>query len=136
MSDQMKTNLVKYGGSALFVAAMAWAYVSLRDFAGAALVDQFRYLADAFTIPGILLIMFGALLWASNEGAMDGLGYALKHTIKSLIPGGRAKEDETYAEYVERKRANKVTGYSFLFVAGGVTMAVSLVFMVLYYCYA
>ncbi|MGN0999666.1 MAG: DUF3899 domain-containing protein [Faecousia sp.] len=134
MSEKGKANLIKYGSCALFVAVMAWVYIAQRDFAGAELVDKFRYLADAFTVPGVLLVMAGALVWASNQGAMDGLGYSVGNAVRSLIPGGRAKPDETYADYVERKRANRVKGYGFLFLSGGIAVAIALVFMVLFYC--
>lgn len=133
MSDRVKVNLAKYGGCALFVALMAWLYISPRDFANATLVDQYRYLCDAFTVPGLLLILLGGMIWASNLGALHGLLYALRWAMFSLIPGKRWKRDETYGEYVERQNEKRVTGYSFLFYSGLVTMAIALVFMALFY---
>lgn len=132
MSKRVKARLAKYGGSAAFVGLMAWLYISLRDFDGAKLVDKYRMLSDAFAVPGMLLLMFGCLIWISNLGALDGLAYAVSFAFRSLIPGGRYK-DEKYADYVERKRENRVKGYGFLFASGGVTMAISIVFMVLFY---
>lgn len=132
MSKRVKVNLAKYGICAAFVAAMAWLYISLRDFDGAKLVDQYRMLSDAFTVPGIILLMAGCLIWISNTGVLDGLGYVVSFAIRGLIPGGRYR-DEKYADYVERQRENRIKGYSFLFVAGGVTMAVAIVFMILFY---
>ena len=132
MSKQGKTRIAKYGGAAAFAGLMAWLYISLRDFDGAKLVDKYRMLSDAFTVPGILLLMFGCLVWISNLGALDGLAYAVNFAIRSLIPGGRYK-DEKYADYVERKRENRVKGYGFLFISGGMTMAVAIVFMILFY---
>lgn len=132
MSKRVKVLLARYGGSATFVGFMAWLYISLRDFDGAKLVDKYRMLSDAFTVPGILLLMFGCLIWISNLGALDGLAYAVSFAIRSLIPGARYK-DEKYGDYVERKRENRVKGYGFLFISGGVTMAVAIVFMILFY---
>lgn len=133
MSERVKANLIKYGCSAAFVALFAGGYIVSRDFAAAELVDKFRYLADAFTIPGLLLIMAGCLVWAESEGALDGISYAARMAFKSLIPAGRAGADEKYGDYVARKRANKVKGYSFLFIAGAVSMVVAVIFMVLFY---
>ena len=112
---------------------MAAVYIGLRDFAGAELTEKFRMISDALTIPGVLLVMAGCMLWASNQGALDGLGYVTSFMIRGLIPGGRGKKDERYADYVERKRSNPVRGYSFLFISGGIAIALSLVFVALFY---
>ena len=132
MSKRAKSLLTKYGCCAAFVALLAYIYISARDFAGAELWEKLVMICDCLTIPGMLLILAGAMIWVSNMGALDGLSYAVTWTIKSLIPGGRATMDETYADYVERKRENKVTGYGFLFIAGGITMAVAVAFLIAY----
>ena len=131
--SKLKVNLIKYGCSAAFVALMAGAYIGLRDFAGAELVDRYLILCDAFTVPGMLLIMFGCMMWASTTGALDGLGYCVRFAVFSLIPGKRLERDERYGDYIARKRENRVKGYGFLFISGLVTMAVALVFMALFY---
>lgn len=132
MSKRLKVNLVKYGISALICGILVWIYVSTRDFAAQTTMEQYRILCDAFTIPGLLALMFGLLLAISNEGAFDGVGYALSIAWKALIPGGRTKM-EKYFDYVERKREKRGGGFGFLFVVGGVCMAAALVFMVLFY---
>lgn len=133
MSKQAKIRLIKYGAAALFVGVMAYFYVDARDFAGAALVEKCLHLCDAFTIPGILLIMIGALIWVTNLGALDGIAYALRHTLLVLIPGMSLKGDVKYADYVEKRRENPVRGYGFLLISGSITMAIALVFMALFF---
>ena len=133
MSKQARIRLIKYGAAAVFVGILAYIYIAERDFAGAALVEKYWMLCDALTIPGILLIMFGSMVWVANMGALDGIAYALTHTLRSLIPGMRAGADEKYADYVERRREKPVRGYGFLFVSGCITMAVALVFMALFF---
>ena len=133
MSERLTKNLIKYGGSALFVALLAGSYIGARDFAGSALVDKYLILCDAFTVPGMLLICFGAMLWVSTTGALDGLSYAVRFAVYSLIPAKRLERDEKYGDYIERKSQNRVKGYGFLFFAGLITMAVALIFMALYY---
>ena len=133
MSNAWKTRLIKYGGSAAFVAALAYVYLSSREWDGISLMDRYRFLCDALTIPGVLLLMFGCLIWCANMGALDAISYAVGTCIRSLIPGARLGIDEKYADYVERKKQNRVHGYGFLFIAGGVTMAVAMVFFALYY---
>lgn len=131
--SKLRLGLIKYGGCAVFTALMAAAYIGLRDFEEAALVDQYLMLCDAFTIPGMLLIMVGCLIWASNLGALNGLSYVVRIAVFSLIPGKRLERDEAYGDYVARKREKKLKGYGFLFISGLIVMAVAMVFMMLFY---
>ena len=131
--SKLKINLIKYGCCAAFVALLAIAYISPRDFAGAELMDKYLILCDAFTVPGMLLILFGGMMWASSQGALDGLTYVVRYALFSLIPGKRLERDEKYGDYLEHRMQNRVKGYGFLFISGLVTMAVALVFMAQFY---
>lgn len=133
MKDTTKMNLIKYGGCFVFVALLAWIYISNREFVGAERVEQYLILCDAFTVPGVILVMVGCLVWASTQGALDGLSYAMQYAIYSLIPGKRLEADETFGDYLERKRSKRAKGYSFLFISGAVTIIIALIFMGLYY---
>lgn len=133
MSRRWWVNLAKYGGSALFIGLAAWLYLGAYDFPDASLVEKYRLLCDAFTIPGVILLMLGCLIWASGQGALDGVTYALRYAIYSLIPGKLLERSEKYGDYIQRKRENRLKGYGFLFITGGASMAVSLVFMALFY---
>ena len=132
MSDGAKIRLVKYGAAAVFTGLMVWIYISLRPFPGETLAETFKVLCDALTIPGALLLAVGGLVWASNEGALDGLGYVFDVTWKALIPGKRGSVMK-YAEYVQSKREKPVIGYGFLLISGAVVMVAALVFLVLFY---
>jgi hypothetical protein len=74
----------------------------------------------------------GGLSWASSQGALDGLGYVVHVLGKSLIPGKRM-EILKYNEYVMEKREKTPVGFGFLFISGAVVMAISLVFLILFY---
>ena len=136
MSSTLKKNLIKYGVSTFGALALAFFYVYVRvDFSNmeaTTLVEWYRILCDAFTIPGLVLLMFGCLMSLSNAGAMDGLGYVVVNGFRMLIPGAATKM-ERYKEYLERRRESRVRGYGFLYVVGAGCMAISLVFMVLFY---
>ena len=136
MSASLKKNLIKYGVTSILSLALAFLYIYMRvDFSnpGATeLVEWYRIVCDGFTIPGLILLMFGCLMSLSNAGAMDGLGYVVVNGFKMLIPGAAIKM-ERYKEYLERRRANRVRGYGFLYVVGAACMAVALVCMVLFY---
>lgn len=135
MSDKLKSNLLKYGITTGVCAVIAVYYVLSRDFANLELVHQYRILCDAFSIPGLLSILSGALMWVAGEGALDGVGYVLSYAIHALLPGSEHK-GERYSDYKERKHGKKASGYGFLFVIGCVFVAISLVFYALYYSVA
>ena len=136
MISPLKKNLIKYGISVSLALLMAYAFVALRvDFEHpekTELMQWYLVLCDAFTVPGLLYLMFGCFMSLSNQGAMDGLGYVTANAIKMLIPGGATKM-ERYKEYLERRRANRVKGYGFLYVVGAGCMAIAGVFMALFY---
>ncbi|MBP5151353.1 MAG: DUF3899 domain-containing protein [Lachnospiraceae bacterium] len=117
-------------GIALFIF-----YLVSRDFPVAELKENYRILADAATVPGLLFVMFGALVWAAGKGAVDGVSFAMSRALQALIPGARANADETYADYLERRREKrkKSLGYSFLLLTGLGFMIVAVVFVVLFY---
>ena len=128
----MKEKLLKHGITGAVCLGLAAVYALTRDFTVLSLVAKFRILCDAFTIPGILCLCVGALLWVSNDGFFYGLSYCLEIAWKALIPGGRRKT-ERYYDYVARKKEKKITGYGFLFAWGGGCMAAAIVFLVLFY---
>ena len=135
MSKEQKTKLIKYLTSFLLGGGIVYLYLSLREFPAADAKENYRMIADATTVPGMLYIMSGALAWASSLGALDGISYALRNAFRALIPGARLREDEKYADYVEKRRekAKKSSGYGFLFITGAVFMAVSLFFILMFY---
>ena len=100
--------------------------------AGAPASEKYRALCDAFTVPAVLLLAFGALLWVAGEGVFVGIGWAMKNALLLMIPG-QGRNRESYAEYRERKLAGgKATGLGFLFAVGAVFLVIALVFLVLY----
>ena len=132
MSKKVQTRLLKYGITGGICLCLVAIYCVARDFSGLELVEKYRTLCDAFTIPGVLSLCVGVLIWASNDGIFYGLGYCLDVARKALIPGGRWKM-EKYYDYVMRHREKAITGYGFLFICGIVCMAVAIVFLVLFY---
>lgn len=123
----------KYGGSFLFVAAMAYLYLLPRDLTGTGGKEIYRLLCDALTVPGVLLLCAGALVWVSNLGALDGLRYGLRLAYRALIPGKRLQKEESYHDFVVSRREKQVKGYGFLLISGIATVALSLLFLGLYY---
>lgn len=131
----LKKNFLKYGISGAIALGLAYLYISLRadlnNPGSLPLLEWYRVICDAFTIPGLVFTMLGFLVTLSNQGALDGIGYAATVALKMLI--GAGANQERYAEYLERRRANRMKGYGFLYVVGIACLAVALVFMGLFY---
>lgn len=128
--------IIKYALGFIFGGIMSFLVMRNYGFSTAeTLAQRYKILCDAFTMPGILILAIGALVWLSAQGATDSVSYLVGGLFKRLLPVGKWKDErfEQYYDYVERKRANRPKGYGFIFVIGGVFMAVALVFMFLFY---
>ena len=135
MKKAAKGTILKYGISTFIAVFLIWLYLSERDLAGATVLEKYRMLCDAFFIPGILFLMVGGLVWASTKGAMDGISFLVQNLFRSLIPGARAHTTQKYYDYLQerKEKRKKASSYRFLFVVGGICMALSLVFLFLFY---
>ncbi len=136
MSQSLRGNLKKSAIAAALGLLLVYTFIAFRvdfsDLSGVELIDWYRMLCDAFTIPGLLMLMFALLMTISNQGALDGLGYVAVNGLKMLIPGAAAKM-ERYLEYVERRRKNRAKGYGFLYVVSAIFLAFAGIFLVLFY---
>ncbi len=133
MTDFLKKTAGKYVACFLFCGLMGYFYISMYDFAAAELVDKYRLLCDALSLPGMLLILFGGLMWVADRGTLDALTFIGRKIVFSLIPGKRLEREERYGDYVQRQREKKKADFSFLFIAGGISIAISLIFLALFY---
>ena len=133
MSDRAK-NFLKYSITAMIGAVFASLVIELHAYADAeAWSERFRILSDACTIPGVVILGIGALVMISNEGFFNGISYAVQYAVSMLIPGSN-KKYEKYGDYVERKQEKgPIRGIAFLFVVGGVYLALGVLFTVLFY---
>ncbi|MDD7092651.1 MAG: DUF3899 domain-containing protein [Eubacteriales bacterium] len=94
-------------------------------------------LCDAFFVPAVFFMGIGALVWASDEGAFDGLGYSVSSLINLHKPVGRGldwKEKESFQKYVERKhkKSGKKTKNIF-FIIGAIFLIVAIILLIVYY---
>lgn len=131
MTAPRKKNLIKLGITALFAGLFAALYALSQDIGQQTLADRYRILCDAFTLPGMLLVLFALLLTVSGEGALDGIAYGLERAVKMFT--FRGTEQEKYADFVARRREKRPKGFGFLFVAGGSFLAVAALFLLLFY---
>ncbi len=71
-------------------------------------------------------------MWISKEGALDSLSWGAKKFTGAIAPKSGEKE-ETYLEYVEKRRAERLKGFGFLLITGAVMLLISLLFLFLFY---
>ncbi len=121
--------LVTIGAAAFASLLILW----LRDYWSAqTLVAQYRILADAFTIPGVILMCFSGLMWVSSDGFFDSIGYAFSRVGNMFIPFMKNKH-ETFYDYKLRKGDKRKGGsFWFLFFVGLGFVLVSLIFVILH----
>ena len=131
MSKQLKSLLIKSGTALVLGLGIALAFYNSRNGEALDLVEQYRVLCDAFTIPGLMMILVGLLLWLSGLGALDAIGYLFRYVVQAFVPG--VTKVVHYLDYVEEQREKRAKGYGFLFVAGGILMVVAIVYLVLFY---
>lgn len=132
MSERNKTLLLKYGttgGVCLLMVVLFLINANFLELEGA---DRLRILCDAFTVPGLLCLFSGLLIWLGNEGSFDGVGYVVSYAFHAFLPGSLNKR-ESYKDYLERKKGKKPIGFSFLLITGAVFTAIAMVFLMLFH---
>lgn len=129
----MKKRLIQYGITTAIGAVMVYLLLVVRGFWElTTLTEKYRTLADAFTIPGVVLMLVAALVWISNEGLFNGISYAAKVVKHMFLPSKQYKH-ETYYDHVQSRDGKRVKGYGFIFFTGLAFMVVAVVFIILFY---
>ena len=132
-----KKTLISYAVTTSIGLLAAYAIMSMQGlFTEPDVVVIYRILADAFSVPGVLLMCFAGLVWVSSDGFFDALGYTAARVGGMFIPAYRAKH-ENYLTYKQRKnkeRSEKERGsIGFLLFVGLGFFLIAIVFYVLYY---
>lgn len=88
-------------------------------------------LCNAFFVPGVLILCFGLLLWASNGGAFDMLSFAITKLFDLFKKDLTKVKYRTFYDYREAQR-DKKRSFSCYIIVGAFFIAISIVFFVLY----
>lgn len=134
MKRKFSANLILYAASAGVGIGMTVSMLKSYGFSDAAgEADRYRILADAFTVPGVVIFLLGVLAALADEGVFEGVNYAVIYAVKMLIPG-IVKEQESYGDYIVRRRERgKLGGHGFLYATGSLFLFAAVVFVGLYY---
>lgn len=133
MNTRIISRVIKYVCTTCFTVLFGGYYLYSNDFMIAQGQERYRLLSDAFAFPGYMMLLVSAFIWATNQGALDGISYCLKTAVSALIPGKRSAGYEKYGDYVEKMQKKRLSGYSFLLISGAIATAVSFIFLALFY---
>lgn len=139
MNGKLRNGIIKYSVSVVSAGSVTVYMLASRGYGEVTVAaEKYRLLCDAFSVPGVLMILIGALIWLDNLGANDGVLFYFFSRVKNFFFPVQERKKETYLQYVQRRREREKTkGFSFLFIVGGVFCAVATVFLVLFnktYC--
>ena len=74
MNKKSRNNLLKYGITTFVAVLIASTVINLHGYDEAVTAaDKYRILSDAFTIPGVVLMLCSLLVFVSNQGIFDGI---------------------------------------------------------------
>ena len=131
----MNKNLLKYGITSvagLIVAVLiTWSRGAFSPEAEIkTIVSAF---CDGFFVTGMLLTLFGILVWVSGTGFFDGLTYGLQFIVQKIIPLYR-QEYKSYYDYKTEKAERRYKGSTvFMMVVGLIFIGISGIILVFYY---
>ena len=131
MSKSAKTNLLKYLITTAIGLFMTWLYISSRWMEGLSLSEKYCILCDGFSIPGMLLVLSGVLMWVDAAGGMDTIAYLMSFLPRMIAPAAFGEPEKLY-DFVEKRRQNRKKGYGFLFIIGIGFMIAAFVFLALF----
>lgn len=93
----------------------------------------FAILNDGFFVSGVVIAGFGVIYKIASGGILDSVSFSLKRAFLSLIPGGRLRKEENYAEYKERKEKSRKKHKSWApLIMGLLFIGIATIFLILY----
>ena len=111
-------------------ALTAWVVLGNDIFNQTDMADILQILADGFTLPAVLLLGSGVLVFASNECTFDSLVYGVR-SFMDMFRKERKNEFKSFYDYKESK-AEKRMSFGFLLISGLVFAVLTAITLVLY----
>ncbi|MDD4212509.1 MAG: DUF3899 domain-containing protein [Bacilli bacterium] len=95
-------------------------------------VEVYKVLTDAFFVAGVLITGFGLLVLASNGGTFDMLVYGVGRFFDLFRRDMMKVKHKTFYDYRVAKQDRKL-GFGYLVIVGLAFLALSFLFLWLYY---
>ena len=129
----MKKNILRYSIASAVGLALAFVILCFKNiFSQTDAVKVFQILCDAFFVTGICFACIGVIMLAGNGGAFDMLGYAFVMLFDALRKDISKRKYKDFYEYRQAKKEKK-RNVLYMFVVGGAFIAISVIFLILYY---
>lgn len=100
-------------------------------------LNYFLYLAlvDAFSISGLIMVLFFLLTFFAEKGAFDMLAYSIQVAFYTVFYKNLrdSKLPKSYAEYKEMKYGKEKTSVSYMLYVGLIFMVIGLLLLIPYY---
>lgn len=128
-----KKNIIRYAvclaAGLLFVLAV----VSIENiYAQTQAKEVMRILSDGFFVSGICFAGVGLLIFASNGGAFDILGYGFRMVFEVFRRDLSKRKYKDYYEYRKAKR-EKPRSVAYVLIVGIALILIAVIFTVIYY---
>ena len=129
----MKKNILRYSIASAVGLALAFVILCFKNiFSQTDAVKVFQILCDAFFVTGICFACIGVIMLAGNGGAFDMLGYAFVMLFDALRKDISKRKYKDFYEYRQAKKEKK-RNVLYMFVVGGAFIAISVIFLILFY---
>ena len=129
----MKKKILRYSIASAVGLALAFVILCFKNiFSQTDAVKVFQILCDAFFVTGICFACIGVIMLAGNGGAFDMLGYAFVMLFDALRKDISKRKYKDFYEYRQAKKEKK-RNVLYMFVVGGAFIAISVIFLILYY---
>ena len=128
--NKLKKYLITIGVGLAFALLVA---NSKAVFAQTELSKIFHILTDSFCVPAVLISGMGALVFVSNEGAFDGITYAVTSFL-DIFRKEKKNQYHTYFDYKESK-GKRDTSFGFMLIVGLGFMVITGVMYLFYRMY-
>ena len=133
MKQETKETLRNYAICVGIEAVIAFLVIWSKGFFAHSAAVNIQILSDAFFVAGILMTLYAAMVYISDEGGIIGIGFVLRNAVLAFIPMGRARH-EKYADYRARKMSqSKKHNNSYVLVTGLAFLFIGIVFTVIWY---
>ena len=133
MKEKIISLVKKYGITFALMGLFTWGILSGYGYSvDAPIADRYLQLSDAFFVPGIIVLLLGALVWVSTTGFFDSFSYVVGVGLRALLPFMRRGDHEKYYDYKVRKGEHRASGFGFLLISGAIYILVGVVFTILY----
>jgi hypothetical protein len=125
--SKLKKYLITIG---MGLAMALWVAYTKGAFAQTDTAALFHILTDSFFVPAVLITGMGLLVFVSNEGAFDGLTFA----VSSFINVFRKEKKNQYTTYYDYKKSkgDRDRSFGFMIVVGLGFMAITGIMLLIY----